>query len=199
MSYACLLYRGLLIRVKKHYAFWKDDATIFPTPEGTEMYKKILIATDGSDVGNAAFEAAIQLAKTEHAQLFALYVVEYPKFYVPDASGYDPTLIYDALVAEGALTTQQAAERMKKEGIEGQVEVADNFSTGKTTATQIQHMADTLGVDLVVVGTHGRSGFKRMVLGSVAEAFIRISTKPVLLIPQKMAASSSASAALGPL
>ena len=157
------------------------------------MYKKILVAIDGSDVANGAFESALQLAKAENAQLYALYVIEYPKFYMPDI-GYDPTPIYDALVAESDRVTRQASDRLKKEGVNGQSGVADNFLTGKTTAEQIQHTADAFQADLVILGTHGRSGFKRLVLGSVAEAFVRLSTRPVLLVPQKTDIASSRNA-----
>lgn len=157
------------------------------------MYQKILVAIDGSDVGNAAFESALHLAKAESAELFALYVIEYPKFYLPDV-GYDPTPIYDALVAESERITREADERLKQMGINGQSGVADNFLTGTTTAEQIQHTADAFHADLVVLGTHGRSGFKRLMLGSVAEAFVRISTRPVLLVPQKIAVASPVTA-----
>ena len=157
------------------------------------MYTKILVAIDGSDVGNGAFESALQLAKMENAELFALYVIEYPKFYMPDAE-YDPTPIYDALVAEGSLITRQAGDRLKQEGINGHAGVVDNFRIGNITAEQIQSTADAFHADLVVLGTHGRSGFKRLMLGSVAEAFIRISTRPVLLVPQKATAAWFANA-----
>ena len=148
------------------------------------MYKRILVAIDGSDTGNIAFESALHLAQGGGAEMFALYVIEYPSFYMADA-GYDFTPIYEALVAEGQRITRESSERMKKMGISGESGAADNFLTGRTTAEQIQHAADTFHADLVVLGTHGRSGFKRLMLGSVAEAFVRISTRPVLLVPQK--------------
>ncbi|NYT64221.1 universal stress protein [Alcaligenaceae bacterium] len=150
------------------------------------MYKNILVAIDGSEVGNLAFTSALHLAKAHSAQVCALYVVEYPRFYMPEV-GYDPTPIYEALVAEGDLIVKQATERLKQEGVNGNAQIADNFYTGHTTAEQIQHIADTCQADLVVLGTHGRSGFKRLMLGSVAEAFVRLSTRPVLLVPQKTA------------
>lgn len=156
------------------------------------MYNKILVAIDGSDVADNALESALQLAKTENAQLFVLHVIECPQFYLPDA-GIDPTPVYETLVAEGERITQQARDLLKKEGVHGQSGVLDNFLTGQhTTVEQIQRMADEFHADLVVLGTHGRSGFKRLMLGSVAEAFIRISTRPVLLIPQKSSSASSA-------
>lgn len=156
------------------------------------MYKKILVAIDGSDVADHAFESALQLAKTENAQLFALHVIESPHFYLPEA-GIDPTPIHEAMVDEGERITQQARDRLKKEGVHGQSGMLDNFLSGHDTVDQIQHMADEFDADLVVMGTHGRSGFKRLMLGSVAEAFIRMSTRPVLLIPQRSAVVSSMS------
>ncbi len=157
------------------------------------MYKRILVAIDGSDTGSIAFESAMQLAKAASADLFAVYVVEYPKLYMAD-TGYDLTPIYDALASEGDRIAKEANERLKERGIGGEAQVVNNFLTGKTTAEQIQNSADALHVDLVVLGTHGRSGFKRLMLGSVAEAFVRISTRPVLLVPQKKADAPSKAA-----
>lgn len=148
------------------------------------MYKRILVAVDGSEVADGAFEAALQLAKAQDAELLPLYIVEYPNIYAPNV-GYDPAPIYDALLAEGEEVRKKADARLKQEGVKGKSQVADNFPTRKTTAGQIQDTTDAFQADLVVLGTHGRSGFKRLMLGSVAEAFIRMSTRPVLLIPQK--------------
>lgn len=155
------------------------------------MYKKILVATDGSNVANGAFESALQLAKEQAAQLFVLYVIESPKFYLPDP-GIDPTLVYEAQAAEGERVKRQARDHLKKKSVQGQFVMADNFFSDHSTVEQIQHTADELHADLVILGTHGRSGFKRLMLGSVAEAFVRMSTRPVLLVPQKSAVVSSA-------
>ncbi|MBV6271848.1 universal stress protein [Alcaligenaceae bacterium CGII-47] len=157
------------------------------------MYKKILVAIDGSDVADHAFESALQFAKTENAELFVLHIIESPQFYLPEV-GIDPASIYEALVAEGGHITQHARDRLKNEGVRGQAGVLDNFLSGHATVDQIQHMAEEFHADLIVLGTHGRSGFKRLMLGSVAEAFVRMSTRPVLLIPQRSAVESSMSA-----
>lgn len=149
------------------------------------MYKRILVAVDGSEIGNAALESAMQLAKAENSEIFVIHVLEYPTTYMPDVD-YP---IYDRLLQTGEQITKQADERMKQMGITGRSGVADNFLTGRTTAEQIQHMADAYHADLVILGTHGRRGFRRLILGSVAEAFVRMSTRPVLLIPQKVAST----------
>ncbi|WP_193090606.1 universal stress protein [Advenella sp. FME57] len=152
------------------------------------MYTRILAAIDGSDINKAAFDYALRVAKDNDAILFALYIIEYPNFYVPDMN-YDPAPIYDGLVAEGDDITRSADWRMNQLGICGHSSVVDNFYIEKSTAEQIQISADEFSADLVVLGTHGRGGFKRLLLGSVAESFVRISTRPVLLIPINAAVS----------
>lgn len=151
------------------------------------MYGKILVAIDGSDLANMAFENALQLAKIHNAELLPLHVIEYPENYAPNV-GHDPTPLYEALVDEGESLAARADIRLREEGVVGKSHVADSFLWGKTTAGQIQDAADAFQADLVIMGTHGRSGFKRLVLGSVAETFIRKSTRPVLLVPAKIIA-----------
>lgn len=72
------------------------------------MYKKTLVAIDGSDVSNCAFESELQLAKTENAQVLLLYVIEYPKLYMPQV-GYDPTSIYGVPTRPVLLVPKKAA------------------------------------------------------------------------------------------
>lgn len=72
------------------------------------MYKKALVAIDGSDVSNGAFESELQLAKTENAQALLLYVIEYPKPYMPEV-GYDPKSIYGISTRPVLLVPQKAA------------------------------------------------------------------------------------------
>lgn len=115
------------------------------------MYKKILVAIDGSDVAGHAFESALQLAKSENAQLFVLHVIESPQFYLPDV-GIDPASIYEVSVAQGGYITQHARDRLKEEGVQGQSGVLNNVVSGHATVDQIQHMADEFQADLVVLG-----------------------------------------------
>src|SRR5690606_11536794 len=91
-------------------AAWTSGATSIRF--GASMYKRILVAIDGSDTGSIAFESAMQLAKAASADLFAVYVVEYPKLYMAD-TGYDLTPIYDALASEGDRIAKEANERLK--------------------------------------------------------------------------------------
>ncbi|WP_406867062.1 universal stress protein [Paraburkholderia fungorum] len=148
------------------------------------MYRHILAAIDGSETSARAFDAALQLARESGAELQPLFVVDVPVM-VYDAPSYDPGIVRDAFLEEAKHVTDAALARMKHDGVQGSARiietslVSDNFDV----AHCILHAAAELKADLVVMGTHGRRGVRRLVLGSVAERFLRISTYPVLMIP----------------
>jgi nucleotide-binding universal stress UspA family protein len=148
------------------------------------MYTKILAAVDGSSIAMRALQEAIQLAKTQDAALMTVYVIEYPHNYIADL-GYDPAPVTEALVSEGTQILQQVEGLMKSEHIACSSRLVDNRHSLNSIAEQLQQVAAEYEADLVVLGTHGRGGFKRLLLGSVAEAFVRLSDRPVLLVPGK--------------
>lgn len=120
------------------------------------MYQKILVALDGSETSERALDAALQLAHDAGAQLQPLFVVDVPVI-AYDVPSYDPSYIRDALLEEGTHVIDDAANC-------------------------IQRAANDFKADLVVMGTHGRRGVQRLVLGSVAERFLRIAECAVLMI-----------------
>ncbi|NGM88074.1 universal stress protein [Parapusillimonas sp. SGNA-6] len=148
------------------------------------MYKKIMVALDGSAVSMRAFEQALGLAKDERAALQAVYIVEYPNIYIADV-GYDPVAVMEPLVQEGQRILDKAEALMKARGLAASSRLIDNGPAFGPIAEQLQAAADECQADLVVLGAHGRSGFKRLLLGSVAEAFVRLSRRPTLLVPGK--------------
>ncbi|ALM84535.1 universal stress protein [Bordetella sp. N] len=151
------------------------------------MYRKILVALDGSDVAQAAFEHALHLGSTEKAEVVPVYIVEYSSAYYTSAV-YGVTPFRDAMTEEANKVVAAANERLAAAGVRGKARFIDKEGITQTIAQQLQETAVEEGADLVVLGTHGRRGFQRMVLGSVAEAFLRLSTTPVLLVPAKAAA-----------
>ncbi|WP_179284174.1 MULTISPECIES: universal stress protein [Alcaligenaceae] len=151
------------------------------------MYRKILVALDGSDVAQAALEHALHLGSTENAEVVPVYVVEYSSAYY-SAAIYDVTPFHDAMMEEANKVVAMANERLTAAGVRGKARFIDKEGITQTIAQQLQDAAEEEGADLVVLGTHGRRGFQRMVLGSVAEAFLRLSTRPVLLVPAKAGA-----------
>jgi len=146
------------------------------------MYQHILVAVDGSDTSKNALKAAIHLASDCHATLTALYVIDNtPVLY--DAGFYDPSILRTALKEEGTRVCAEALAAIKEAGLQASAEVVEVELLGDDIAHQIEAAALAAKADVVVMGTHGRRGFRRLMLGSVAERFVRVSTRPVLLVP----------------
>ncbi|WP_323123214.1 universal stress protein [Burkholderia alba] len=145
------------------------------------MYKRILVAVDGSETSRHAFEAALALARSNDAELQPYYVVENAAIYY-NVPGYDPSVLHNQLVAQGNDLSKDFAQQMKAAGVKGEMKL-DEASSLADVSSLILDGAKAFGADLVVLGTHGRRGFKRLVLGSVAEQCVRQATLPVLLIP----------------
>lgn len=148
------------------------------------MYKRILVAIDGSETSEHAFDSALQIARDNDAQLQPLYVVDNPLM-AYDAYGYDPTILRDACIEEGQRLMADALARMKHENVAGIPRVVDVVPIGEDISERIRISANEFNADLLVLGTHGRRGFKRLFLGSVAERVVRSASLPVLLVPSR--------------
>ncbi|MCA8202457.1 universal stress protein [Burkholderia sp. AU33545] len=145
------------------------------------MYKRILVAIDGSDTARHAFDAALALAKEHGAELQPLYVVENAAIYY-NVPGYDPSVLRDQLIAQGNALAAEFKKLMQAAGVKGET-LTSEASSLTDVSTLILDGAKAFGADLLVLGTHGRRGFRRLVLGSIAEQCVRHATLPVLLIP----------------
>lgn len=136
------------------------------------MYDDILIPTDGSDGALQAFEHALELAETYDSTVHLLYVVE-----PLHSADIGTEQVLDAMRAEGERSLEELAERADSNGVEA-VTVVRVGSPHR----EILEYADEEGMDLIVMGTHGRTGLNRYLLGSVTEKVVRISETPVLTI-----------------
>jgi nucleotide-binding universal stress UspA family protein len=138
---------------------------------------RVLCATDFSAVSAKAERYAIALAQRFGARL-ALLHVDPP---IPLAAPYGEIPVDLALFDEQRRTADRemlaARERAKAAGLEVEVEIR-----GGSPAREILEVARQ-GVDLLVIGTHGRSGFEHLLLGSVAEKVLRRAQCPVLIVP----------------
>jgi nucleotide-binding universal stress UspA family protein len=146
------------------------------------MYARILAPIDGSPTSAHAFDEAIRIAHESGAELQPLYVVDTQPV-VSDSAAAFYAEIRAAYLEEGGKLISDAAERMARESVKGSARVAEVDLTGDDIAHRILRCADEFNADLVVMGTHGRRGWRRLVIGSVAERFLRLSHCPVLLIP----------------
>ena len=139
------------------------------------MYRTILVPTDGSDHAEAAAERAVDLAGELGAYNHALYVVDTSGLMsAPDVS---PAMLRDALEDAG----EAALESIEEIAAAGNVDCTAVLREGVPHRTILEY-ADETGADLLVMGTHGRSGLDRLLLGSVTEKIVRTAPVPVLTI-----------------
>ncbi|ASW01690.1 universal stress protein [Paraburkholderia aromaticivorans] len=145
------------------------------------MYTRIFVAVDGSKTSRRAFEAALALARSNGAVLRPFYVVENTPLYF-EAPGYDPSVLRNRLVEEGKELGAEFAKAMADQGVKGELAIGEASSLDDVSAVVLKAAAD-FKADLLVMGTHGRRGFQRLILGSVAERCVRQAHLPVLLVP----------------
>jgi hypothetical protein len=98
-----------------------------------------------------------------------------PVYY--DVPGYDPSVLRDELAGQGAKLADEANAEMKQRGVQGAVVIAEGSSVDDV-AEMVLAAATAFNADLLVMGTHGRKGFQRLILGSVAERCLRRATLP---------------------
>ena len=146
------------------------------------MYKRILVPMDGSETAKRAFDYALSLARESRAELIPLYVIDIPMV-AYEAPGFDPSIIRNALLETGEQLKKEASAAMQRDGVKGTPKVVEVDKPGGNVPERILEEARASRCDLVVMGTHGRRGVQRLMLGSVAERFTRMSCCPVLLVP----------------
>jgi nucleotide-binding universal stress UspA family protein len=155
------------------------------------MYEKILVPVDGSPISTLGLDEAIKLAKLTGASIRLLNVVDlWTLAMTPEASmGVAPDLL--TLLKEGGrITLSEAKARVEASGVHADTILADSLS-GRVFELIIDEAA-RWGADLIVIGTHGRRGVGRLVLGSDAEQVVRLSPVPVLLVRAKEPRHASA-------
>ncbi|KWF30496.1 universal stress protein [Burkholderia pseudomultivorans] len=144
------------------------------------MYEKIMVAVDGSASSKQALAEALKLAKAGGAQLSIVYVVDKSVLFTY-AGRFDPHALVEEIRSDGAKVLREAEQVVAQAGVSGEAELIETESIGEDVAERLQRYVKDHRVDLAVVGTHGRRGFRRVLLGSVAERFVRGSNCPVLL------------------
>ncbi|MBI5782184.1 MAG: universal stress protein [Gammaproteobacteria bacterium] len=148
------------------------------------MYKRILVAVDGSDTSQLALREAVKLTKELKAQLRIVLVVEEMTI-AWDAEFVDYHEIRKAVVHHGKEVLKKAKLAAHEAGVEAETKLVELKDPGQRITDMIAQEADSWPADLIVIGTHGRRGFNHLLMGSVAEGVVRIATKPVLLIRGK--------------
>ncbi|MFD1562502.1 universal stress protein [Haloarchaeobius amylolyticus] len=143
------------------------------TPETTE---NVLLPTDGSEGAAAAVDWGVHLADVFDAMVHALYSADTSRL----TMGSEPSTILSELEQAGETALEAVRERARETG----VSVTGTVANGPP-ARVILDSADDTGVDLIVIGTHGRSGLERHLLGSVTENVVRSADVPVVCVPMR--------------
>lgn len=137
------------------------------------MYERVLHPTDGSDAADAAAADAMELADRYDAPLHVLYVVDVTVGQATDAYAGQ---VVDELESIGREHVESVAERARQAGVDVTTEIAE----GTPVTTIVESAAPG---DVIAMGTHGRSGLDRYLVGSTTEKVIRSVDVPVLTVP----------------
>ena len=142
----------------------------------SELYKKILIATDGSENTRKAVKYGIELARIAGADVHAVYVLDAGAFAtLPMDAAWES--MYELLRVEGS----EAIKYVEDLGAEAGVPVESVVLDGHP-AYEIVSYAQENGLDLIVMGTLGKTGLDRILVGSVASKVVHTSTIPVMVV-----------------
>ncbi|MGO4762282.1 universal stress protein [Cupriavidus sp. 2KB_3] len=145
------------------------------------MYERILLAVDGGPSSDLAISQAVLVAKAMNAEVKAIFVVDDSELFF-ESSYINPDDVLRDLFSVGQQTLSRVATRLQDAGVRCTTAVIERpVSPGQISST-IVAQADTWPADMIVMGTHGRRGVRRMIMGSVSEGVIAKTNKPVLLV-----------------
>jgi len=151
------------------------------------MYEKILVPLDGSALAERAIRHAREIARGTRSEVLLLQAVNFPVPVVPEA----------VLIPDGEWLAEAKKEAARYlEGIAAPLREAGlrvrTLLDERAPADAILHVAEREEVDLIVMSTHGRGGFSRLLMGSVAESVFRATSRTVMLVkPEPLAAGAA--------
>ena len=138
------------------------------------MYDQVLLPTDGIEGSGCAIDLAVDTAVRQDAALEVLYVIDTHS----QTARISPGMVREQLGTYGRNATGRAAERAASVGVEASETIVEDDSPSRA----ILAYADEQDCDLIVMGTHGRTGLDRVLLGSMTERVVRLAPIPVLIV-----------------
>ena len=137
-------------------------------------FRNILVPTDGSEYTKLAIDRAIEFAKEVGGSITAIYVIDHTVFgNIPMDSSV--TSVYDMMEKEGHEATKYVMELCEKNGVEAKELIVE----GAPVKAIVNASSD---YDIIVMGTLGRTGFAKLMMGSVAERVVRYAKCPVMVV-----------------
>ena len=147
---------------------------------GSKPQKKILIATDGSETANEAADFGIEMVGCSGAKIFALYVIDVTPYRSVSLDKIWSKETLDEFEKAGYEATAYIEKIGKAAGVEVETRVLKGHP-----AEKIISFAEDNNIDMIIVGSLGKGGYERVVLGSVSEKIVRHSKVPVLVVREK--------------
>jgi len=143
-----------------------------------KKFTKILVAVDGSEASMDAADYTIEIARKYDSELIALYVI------LSDITLFGPNL--PPHIIEIRQQAQQHLDRIKQKlsdhAYDDKIHMRTEIISSTTTVGGIVNFAERENVDLIAIGTKGRSGFKKLLLGSVASGVVTYAHCPVIVV-----------------
>jgi nucleotide-binding universal stress UspA family protein len=147
------------------------------------VYKNILVPIDGSDTARLGLNEAIELAKSLGSRIRLIHVISDAALLSPYTAGIAFEHLLEGARDYGQSLLRDAQAVVRQANVEVDAKLAE--ASGGPAGEQIVLEASAWRADLIVCGTHGRRGLRRLVMGSDAEYIVRLSPVPVLLVRSK--------------
>jgi nucleotide-binding universal stress UspA family protein len=144
------------------------------------MYRRILVPVDGSDTAKRGLEEAIKLAEALESELRIIHIVDDSALALNPEAGVAAAPLVEDFAENGRQILEEARALATARGAVAGIVLHENF-TGRV-ADLIVDEAKKWGADLIVMGTHGRRGIRRAVIGSDAQGVVQGAMVPVLLV-----------------
>ena len=144
-------------------------------------YQHILLPVDGSESSFAAVAKAAELAKAFGSKITVVQVLTLDPYIAAEYITANQTNdLIERARASIVKTLEEAKQKFTEQGVEAETKLLE----GQVIAREITNAAKDLNADLIVIGSHGRTGLKKLFLGSVAQSILSEGTTPVLIVRQ---------------
>ena len=156
-------------------------------------YQTILVPVDGSETSFAAVAKAAELAKAFGSKITVVQVLTLDPYIAAEYITANQTNdLIERARASIVKTLEEAKQKFTEQGVEAEreanllalIEAETKLLEGQVIAREISNAAKELNADLIVIGSHGRTGLKKLFLGSVAQSILSEGTTPVLVVRQ---------------
>ncbi|HET7390119.1 MAG TPA: universal stress protein [Nitrososphaeraceae archaeon] len=146
--------------------------------EKEKKFSKILVAVDGSQASMDAADQAIEIARKYNSELIALYVI------LSDTTifGTNPPQHIDEIKQQAQQYLDKIKQKMPNQHDNNKIQMRTELISSETAVGGIVSFAEKENIDLIVIGTRGRSGFKKLLLGSVASGVVNYAHCPVMVV-----------------